>query len=205
MERLARAGNSELSAITCRNQLPQGYCLIGPFCRILLGMSQVSHQEAGQGIKARFAIVATSDVRTLATDLSGAKIKELAAAAGHEVVYHSIVRNDLDDLLALLLHLQSRTDLDVIITTGGTGISRRDQTIAVVDKCITRPLPGFGELFRLLSYQEIGTAALMSRAAGGVAHDKLLFALPGSPAAVELAMGKLILPELGHLLGELRK
>ena len=168
-------------------------------------MSQTSHTESAGDIKARIAIVTTSDIRTFETDTNGAKIRQLATAAGHEVVYHTIMPNDLDDLLALLLHLQSRTDIDVIITTGGTGISRRDQTIAVVDKCITRPLPGFGELFRLLSFQDIGTAAMLSRASGGLANNKLVFALPGSPAAVELAVSKLILPEIGHLLSELRK
>ena len=168
-------------------------------------MSQTSHQEAGKGIKAHFAVLTTSDVRTAATDVSGAKVKELATAAGHEVVYDAIVPNDPEHLLALLLHLQSRTDLDVMVTTGGTGISRKDQTIGVVEKCFTRALPGFGELFRLLSFQQVKSAALLSRAAGGVAHDKLLFALPGSPNAVELAMNQIILPELGHLLYELRK
>ena len=95
--------------------------------------------------------------------------------------------------------------MDAILTNGGTGIARRDHTIAVIERTLTLPLPGFGELFRLLSWEQIGPAAMLSRACGGIAHGKLLFAMPGSTKAVELAMTKLILPEMGHLLFELRK
>ena len=93
----------------------------------------------------------------------------------------------------------------MILTNGGTGISRRDQTINVIEKRLTQPLPGFGELFRMLSYEQIASGAMLSRAVGGIANGKLIFAMPGSTKAVELAMTQLILPELGHLLAELRK
>jgi molybdenum cofactor biosynthesis protein B len=95
-------------------------------------------------------------------------------------------------------------EVDAILTTGGTGISRRDQAIAVVEKMIETPLPGFGELFRMLSWNEIGSGAMLSRAIGGIARKKLIFAMPGSTAAVELAMTKLILPELRHLVHQIR-
>src|SRR5581483_10653669 len=101
--------------------------------------------------------------------------------------------------------LLSRPDVDAILTNGGTGISRRDQTIDVVERLLDHHLPGFGELFRMLSYDQIGSGALLSRATAGIARGKPLFALPGSTKAVELAMTKLILPEIRHLLFELRK
>ena len=101
--------------------------------------------------------------------------------------------------------LLAHPDVDAVLTNGGTGISRRDQTIDVIERLIEQPLPGFGELFRMLSWEQIGSGAMLSRAAGGIVHGKLVFAMPGSTGAVELAMTKLILPEMKHLLRELRK
>jgi molybdenum cofactor biosynthesis protein B len=105
--------------------------------------------------------------------------------------------------------LRERNDVDIVLTNGGTGISRRDQTVGIIQKHITQPLPGFGELFRMLSYEQIGSGAMLSQATGGVVHTpagpKLIFALPGSTKAVELAMKDLILKETRHLLHELRK
>jgi molybdenum cofactor biosynthesis protein B len=97
-----------------------------------------------------------------------------------------------------------REEIDVILTTGGTGISRRDQTIGVIEKLIEQPLPGFGELFRMLSFQAIGSAAMLSRAVGGIVGRKAIFAMPGSTAAVELAMTTLVIPELKHLVHQLK-
>jgi len=125
--------------------------------------------------------------------------------AAHETAEYRIIKDEPTELASLLNTLIARDDIDVILTNGGTGISRRDRTIEVVEKIIEQPIPGFGELFRMLSWQEIGSGAMLSRAAGGVVDRKLLFAMPGSTAAVELAMTKLILPEIGHLVKELRK
>ena len=147
----------------------------------------------------------TSDTRTAATDKSGDKIRELLTAASHTIVHSQIVKDDPAELQPLLESLLKRADIDTILTNGGTGISRRDQTITVVERLITQPPPGFGELFRMLSWDQIASGAMLSRAVAGIASGKLIFALPGSTAAVELAMTKLILPEIRHLLFELRK
>ena len=101
--------------------------------------------------------------------------------------------------------MQSRDDLDAILMTGGTGISSRDQTFETVSALLTKPLPGYGELFRMLSYQEIGPAAILSRAVGGLLGHKVLLTMPGSPAAVKLAMEKIIVPQLPHLMREARR
>ena len=171
-------------------------------------MSYTHHKQSTSSITARCAIITLSDTRTESTDKSGAKIKELLTAASHTITHYELIPDDPHRLDALLTSLESRPDLDLIITNGGTGISRRDNTVPVITKHLTIPLPGFGELFRMLSYDQIQSGAMLSRALGGVAganRDKLLFALPGSTNAVELAMTRLILPELQHLLAELRK
>jgi len=168
-------------------------------------MSHVEHKDSAAGIAARCAVITLSDTRNEANDTSGAKIKSLLGAEHHLVNYYAIIRDEPRELGVLLEELISSGDVDVILTNGGTGISRRDHTIAVVEKHLTTVLPGFGELFRMLSYQQIGSSAMMSRAVGGIAKDKLVFAMPGSTAGVELAMTKLVLPELKHLLGQMRK
>jgi len=139
------------------------------------------------------------------TDTSGKKIVELLIGAGHLQADYRILKDDPLDLEAGLKELLARTDIDAILTTGGTGVSRRDCTVSVIEKMLEQPLSGFGELFRQLSYQQIGSGAMLSRAIGGIAKGKLIFAMPGSTAAVELAMTKLILPEIKHLVHELRK
>jgi len=168
-------------------------------------MAYAEHHASAESIVARCAIVTLSDTRTQETDRSGAAIKRLIESAGHLVTHYQIIPDDPGELETLLEMLLGVADVDAILTSGGTGISRRDQTIGVIQRLIDLPLPGFGELFRMLSWQEIGSGAMLSRALGGVARGKLLFAMPGSTAAVELAMTKLILPEIGHLLFELRK
>jgi molybdenum cofactor biosynthesis protein B len=168
-------------------------------------MSTEAHKAAGKAISARCAVITLSDTRNEETDKSGAFIKQALTDAGHHVVFYRVIPDDPEQLGALLCECLEDANVDAVLTNGGTGVSRRDQTIAAIERQLDAPLPGFGELFRMLSYEEIGSAAILSRAVGGIAHDKPLFAMPGSTGAVRLAMTKLILPELGHLLGELRK
>lgn len=171
-------------------------------------MAYEQHQQSAVPLSARCAVVTLSDTRTEAGDGSGARIKELLTGAGHTISHYELIPDDPTRLDTLLSQLLLRKDVDLVVTNGGTGISRRDNTIPIVTRYLHVPLPGFGELFRMLSYEQIGSGAMLSRAVGGIsgaALDKLLFALPGSTKAVELAMTKLILPELKHLLAELRK
>ena len=168
-------------------------------------MAYEAHQSAAGQIRPNCAIVTLSDTRTVETDISGKRIAELLETNGHRVEGLWLIPDDPQRLVQLLDEHLSNAAIDAILTNGGTGISRRDNTIAVVESKLTLPLPGFGELFRMLSWDQIGSGAMLSRAAGGVAGAKLLFAMPGSTKAVELAMTRLILPELRHLLGELRK
>lgn len=168
-------------------------------------MSYTSHQQSGQALTARCAILTLSDTRTDATDTSGQMIRNLLLPLGHSVVYHQIVPDEPAVFEQILLQYLNDNSIDCILTNGGTGISQRDQTIDVISRLLDYPLPGFGELFRMLSYAQIKSGAMLSRAVGGIAQGKLLFAMPGSTKAVELAMTQLILPEIGHLLSELRK
>ena len=169
-------------------------------------MSYQQHQDDATSVRARCAVVTLSDTRTEATDKSGAKIRELLAAQGHVTAVYVVIPDDPDRLDEVLGRLESDREVEVILTNGGTGISKRDNTVPVIARHLVTEIPGFGELFRTLSYGQIQSGAMLSRALGGVArHSKLLFAMPGSTAAVELAMTKLILPELPHLLTELRK
>jgi len=167
-------------------------------------MSYQQHLKSSESTVVRCAIITLSDTRTAATDTSGKKIAELLTAASHPVVEHQLLRDDPALLQSALSKLTARNDIDAILTTGGTGISRRDQTLSVVEKMIDQPLPGFGELFRQLSYAQIGSGAMLSRAVAGIARGKVIFAMPGSTAAVELAMAKLILPEIRHLVSQLQ-
>ena len=148
------------------------------------------------------AIVPVSDTRTIDTDTGGAAIISLLIEHGHAVIDRAIVRDEPDTLRGVLETLLARGDVQAVITTGGTGITSRDGTFEVVSSFLEKTLTGFGELFRMISYQEIGAAAMMSRATAGIARRKILIALPGSEHAVRLAMTKLVLPELGHLVRE---
>jgi molybdenum cofactor biosynthesis protein B len=168
-------------------------------------MAYAQHKSEATGLTATAAVVTLSDTRTTANDTSGQAIRRLLGEAGHAVAQYHLIPDDPDRLESLLSELLADTSIDVVLCNGGTGISRRDQTVPVLDRMIDTPLPGFGELFRMLSWEQIGSGAMLSRALGGVARGKLLFAMPGSTKAVELAMSRLILPELGHLLRELRK
>ena len=149
-------------------------------------------------------VVTVSDTRDEITDLSGQLIKEMLAEAGHRTVGYQIVKDEPSEIVDLLQQTLGREDLEVIILNGGTGIAPRDGTYEVVDRLLQKRLDGFGEIFRYLSYQDIGSAAIMSRACAGIAGDKVMISLPGSRGAVQLAMGQLILPEIGHIVSQLR-
>jgi len=150
-------------------------------------------------------VVTLSDSRRPENDTTGALIRESLQAAGHAVMGWCILREEPEVLRRGLEQLLDRGDLDVLVLSGGTGIAPRDHTYDVLTTLYEQEIPGFGELFRALSYAEIGSAAMLSRASAGVSRRKLLFSLPGSTAAARLALEKLILPELGHLVGELRR
>ncbi len=155
----------------------------------------------------RCFIATISDTRTVQTDKSGQLIKQLLLEKNHSVVEHTIVRDDQSKIEALIDQAMQRGDVEAILLTGGTGISVRDVTIEVVERKVVKTIPGFGEIFRMLSYTEdIGSAAIMSRATAGVLEkNQLIFSMPGSSGAVKLAMNQLILPEISHMVHELNK
>jgi molybdopterin adenylyltransferase len=153
----------------------------------------------------RCAVITVSDSRTLETDTGGKAVVDYLAAAGHAVVAREIVPDEPGRMRPLLEALRQRDDLDAILLTGGTGITGRDQTYETVTALLSKPLPGYGEVFRMLSFHEIGSAAILSRAVGGLYGDKVLLTMPGSPAAVRLAMERIIVPELPHLVREARR
>jgi molybdopterin adenylyltransferase len=148
------------------------------------------------------AVITISDTRTVDTDSSGAAIVASLESLGHDVPVRVIVRDEASGIRAAVEAALANERLQAVITTGGTGISRRDVTYEVVTALMNKRLDGFGEIFRMLSYQDIGAAAVMSRACAGTAAGKILIALPGSQAAVQLAMDKLVLPELPHMVRE---
>ena len=150
-------------------------------------------------------VLTVSDTRTEATDASGRAIADLLAAAGHRICGRDIVPDDPDLVRAAITRQLAKADVQAIITTGGTGISSRDSTYEAVTGMLQKKLDGFGELFRMLSYEQIGSAAMMSRACAGLVAGRIVIALPGSEAAVRLAVEKLIVPELGHLVQQAAK
>ena len=147
-------------------------------------------------------VLTVSDTRTLETDTGGRRVDDLLRAAGHPVVGREIVKDEPSEIAAAVERVLSRGEARALILTGGTGVAPRDVTPEAVLPLLDREIPGFGELFRMLSFEEIGSAALLSRACAGVARGVVVFALPGSRGAVQLAMQRLILPELGHLAAE---
>lgn len=167
----------------------------------------MSHQEHKSHAPpaVRCYVLTVSDTRTAATDASGRAIRDLLEAAGHPVAGSAIVRDDTSDVRAHVQGQLERDGVDAVITTGGTGVSARDSTYEALVGLFDKRLEGFGELFRVLSYQEIGPAAMLSRATAGTFRRKALFILPGSEHAVRLAMTRLIVPELGHVIQQLRK
>ena len=163
-------------------------------------MSHIEHKHNAPE-KVNCAVLTISDTRTQETDESGKLIMRKLQECGHEVKFYEIISDNLPLITSVLKHL-IMGNVDVIITNGGTGISKRDVTFEAVQKVMTKEIEGFGELFRMLSYEEIGSSAIMSRALAGVAKGTVIISVPGSIYAVELAMDKLILPELGHLVWE---
>ena len=153
----------------------------------------------------RCFVLTVSDTRTEATDTGGRAIADLLTTAGHEVAGRALVKDDPDLVRDAVTRQIASGDVQAVITTGGTGITSRDTTYEAISGLLEKRLDGFGELFRMLSYQSIGPAAMMSRATAGTVGRKAIFVLPGSPAAVRLAMEKLIVPELGHIVQQLSK
>ncbi|PZV10528.1 MAG: molybdenum cofactor biosynthesis protein [Leptolyngbya sp.] len=150
------------------------------------------------------AVITVSDTRTSDTDRSGQLIQQLLAVAEHQVTAYFIIQDEPAQIEHHLYLLGKRSDVDVIILNGGTGIAPRDTTYDVVERLLEKPIPGFGEIFRWLSYAEIGSRAIASRAIAGVFQETVIFSLPGSSNAVLLAMQKLIVPEMRHLVSQLR-
>jgi molybdenum cofactor biosynthesis protein B len=166
-------------------------------------MSYQSHHEQAGAPSVGCAIITVSDTRTPETDGGGRLIRELATEAGHTIDAYQIVPDERAAIQAAVRAAAALPDCRAILLTGGTGVAPRDCTPEAVGELLDQRLDGFGELFRMLSYEEIGAGALMSRALAGVYQRRLVFAMPGSTAAVRLAMTKLVLPELAHLVWEL--
>lgn len=168
-------------------------------------MSVVEHKKQAPK-EVRCKVITVSDTRTDTTDKSGKVLHELLSEAGHFVTAYEIVKDDKESIRQAVLSGYHQEDVDVILTNGGTGITKRDVTIEAVSALIDKEIVGFGELFRTISYlEDIGSATMLSRAIGGTMGRKVVFAMPGSTGAVRLAMNKLILPELGHIIFELNR
>lgn len=167
-------------------------------------MSVSEHKAQAPGSIGCF-VLTVSDTRTPDNDTSGRAIRDLLAAAGHVITGHAIVRDEPADVTARVRQALADSTTQVIVTTGGTGITTRDGTFEAIDALLDKRLDGFGELFRMLSFEEIGPAAMLSRATAGTSVRKAIFVLPGSENAVRLAMTRLIVPELGHVVQQLKK
>lgn len=153
----------------------------------------------------RCAVLTVSDTRTEETDASGALIREMLGFAGHVVADYRIVPDEPEQIRRIVTEWIARDDIQAVLTNGGTGIAARDTTYDAIAALLDKRIDGFGELFRMLSWQEIGAAAMLSRAVAGVAGGALIIAMPGSTNAVRLAMTRLVSPELGHLVYEIGK
>ena len=164
-------------------------------------MSQATREHKQQApLRVACAVCTVSDTRTLETDTGGGLLVEMLQQAGHAVAAREIVPDEPERMLPLLGHWRDNDAIQCVLMTGGTGITARDQTFETVSSLLTKTLPGYGELFRMLSYQEIGAAAILSRAVGGIMDRTVLLTMPGSRAAVRLAMESIVLPELPHLV-----
>lgn len=169
-----------------------------------MSQSVEEHREAAPD-SIGCAVVTVSDTRNESTDRSGRIMIDSLEAAGHRVVLYRIVRDEPSEILDVLESCRQQAEIEAILFNGGTGISSRDTTFDVLSREIEKELPGFGELFRMLSWDEIGPAAMLSRATAGVHAGRMIFSTPGSSNAVRLAMDRLIVPELGHLVFEVTK
>jgi len=164
----------------------------------------IEHKQHGPRVVHCF-VLTVSDTRTVDTDTGGRAIVDLLNAAGHIVVGNAIVQDDAVEVRSVIEAQIETVGVDAVITTGGTGITSRDSTYEAVIALLEKRLDGFGELFRMLSYEQVGAAAMMSRAIAGLARGRIVIALPGSEAAVRLAMEKLVVPELGHMVQQARR
>lgn len=167
-------------------------------------MTKTPHPDLNS-IEINCAVLTISDSRTRETDKSGKIICELLQNQGYQVLFYQIIQDNLKQIQATVQNLAMNSQLDTLILNGGTGIAHRDTTYDAIEGLLEKTIPGFGELFRWLSYQEIGSRAIASRAIAGVYQQKCIFSLPGSTNAVRLALEKLILPELNHLIMQLKK
>ena len=163
----------------------------------------MSHHRQETPRRLSLALLTISDTRTLDDDRSGSTARRLIEAAGHEILDYRILPDEPEAVRGLVEAWLQREACDGVVTSGGTGVSRRDRTFEALCGLFDKRLDGFGELFRMLSFEQVGSAAMLSRALGGTIGRKFLFALPGSPQAVELALDRLILPELTHLANQL--
>jgi molybdenum cofactor biosynthesis protein B len=166
--------------------------------------SDLEHKQQAPA-SVRCFILTVSDSRTEATDTSGQAIADLLIASGHQVAGRALVMDDAALVRSTIERQLASAEIQVVITTGGTGISSRDTTFEAVNALLEKRLDGFGELFRMLSFEQIGAAAMLSRATAGLVAGRIVIALPGSEAAVRLAMEKLLIPELGHLVQQAGK
>lgn len=162
------------------------------------------HRKAAELPPARIAVVTVSDSRTVETDTNGQYLKEQIKKSGFQLAAYHIVRDEPVEIDTLLGELAG-ADVQLILFNGGTGISKRDTTYDVISRKLEKVLPGFGELFRMLSFEQVGAAAMFSRAVAGLYHGKVIISTPGSPAAVQLAWEKLIVPEIQHLAWEISR
>jgi molybdenum cofactor biosynthesis protein B len=168
-------------------------------------MSHDEHERQAAVLSVGCAVITVSDTRTEATDGGGQRIRSLLTLAGHRVCHATIVPDDLDAIQAAVRAAAALPDCQAILLTGGTGIAPRDRTPEALESLLERRLDGFGELFRLLSHAEIGAGAMLSRAVGGIYRRRVVLAMPGSMAAVTLAMNQLVLPQLRHLVWEVNR
>lgn len=166
-------------------------------------MAHLPHPDV-DAITVHCAVITVSDTRSPETDRSGQLIQQMLQDAGHQIVDYVLLKDEPAQIQTHLKHLCQHSGLEAVILNGGTGIAPRDTTYDAIERLLDKTLPGFGELFRWLSYEEIGSRAIASRATAGVMQGKIVFSLPGSSNAVRLAMEKLILPELRHLVQQLQ-
>ncbi|MEC4673383.1 MAG: MogA/MoaB family molybdenum cofactor biosynthesis protein [Nitrospirota bacterium] len=169
------------------------------------GPSAAAEHKARGPASIGCGVITCSDTRTPETDKSGQLIQELLRQQGHHVPMYAVVKDEPEEVRKLLESLGQNTQVSAIIINGGTGISQRDSTFEAIDGLLEKRLSGFGEIFRYLSYKDIGSSAILSRATSGLYKGKVVFSIPGSSGAVRLAMEQLILPELPHIVGEMHK
>ncbi|MDE0355449.1 MAG: MogA/MoaB family molybdenum cofactor biosynthesis protein [Deltaproteobacteria bacterium] len=166
-------------------------------------MAEKSHTDRTLKTIACF-VITVSDTRDETTDTSGALVKRLLEEGGHTVAGYEIVKDEPEDIRALIARALAQPGVDAVLLNGGTGIAPRDGTFEVVSGMLDKRIDGFGELFRFLSYEDIGSAAMLSRAVAGAAGSRVVASMPGSRGAVELAMTKLLVPQLGHMVAQVR-